>query len=186
MKLENLTQKGEDLRNEAYDSPVVDMWQNDVKAAVAPFGEETKRVLDRAMFFGQVITSDDHAQHMHNEMISKVQKLLEDLKKRDSEGTNRQSELINQKRKEAVETLKAKFGGPATFNGPVTFGDNSPANNVQVSELMLAIMEQAEEALPEGPEKDKILSGLRSILSNPTFAAIAGASLPEILKRLAG
>jgi hypothetical protein len=185
MELQALIDRGEELKNETYDSPIVDMWENDVKAAVAPFGEATMRVLQSAMHFGQVIMSDDHGQHMHIERINKVQKLLEELQRRNPADTQAQSNLITQKKEEAKATLGAKFG-KTTFNGPVSFGDNSPANSVQVGELMLAIISQAEEGLPNGPEKDKILSSLKGIVANPTFAAIAGASLPEIIKRLFG
>lgn len=185
MNLQQLIDKGEELRTEPYDSPDVDMWQNDVKAAVAPFGEETGKVLHRTMWFGEMVMSPQHGQQMHNEMITKVQKLLQNLQRRDSENTRAQSDLINQKKQEVQASLKAKFGN-ATFHGPVTFGDNSPANTVQVGELMLAIINQAEEELPDGPEKEKILTNLKSALANPTFAAIAGDSLPEILKKLFG
>jgi len=185
MDLQVLIDRGEELRNEKWDSPVVDMWKNDVKAAVVKYGESTVRVLDRAMRFGFAIRSDQQAYRMHIERISKVRQLLEELLKRNPADTQAQSLLINQKREEAKATLGMKLG-TTTFNGPVTFGDNSPANNVQVGELMLAIISEAEETLPEGPEKQKILSGLRNTLSNPTFAAMAGASLPEIIKRLVG
>jgi hypothetical protein len=126
---------------------------------------------------------------MHNEAISKVQKLLAELDKRNPTDTNAQSQLITQKREEAKATVGAKFGN-TTINGPVngsiTFGDNSPVNNLQVGELMLAIIGQAEDTLPAGPEKNKILEALRAATTNPTFAAIAGSTLPEIIKRLLG
>jgi len=185
MDIQQLIDRGEKLKNESYESPIVDMWQNDVKALVATYGEETSKVLQKAMWFGQVIMSDHHGQQMHVEMITKVQSLLAELAQRNSDDTRAQSEVINQKRQEVRATLTSKFD-KATFNinAPTTFGDNSPANNIQVSELMLAIISEAEEKLPEGPEKNKILSELKNVTANPTFAAIAGASLPEILKQL--
>jgi hypothetical protein len=186
MDLQQLIDRGEQLKQTKYDSPVVDMWQNDVKAVVAEYGEATSRVLQNAMHFRYVIRSDEHGQQMHQEMIDKVIELLNELKQRNSADTQAQSRIITQKKDEAKASLGVKIGGSTTFNGPVTFGDNSPANSVQVSELMAAIISQAEEALPEGPEKDKILGSLKSVLANPTFAAMAGASLPEILKRLLG
>ncbi len=185
MDLQQLIDKGEQLKSTKYNSPVVDMWQNDVKAAVAEYGEATSQVLEGAMHFGFIITDDHQAQQMHREMIDKISELLNELKQRNSSDTQAQSRLIIQKKEEAKASLGAKFGS-ANFNGPVTFGDNSPANSVQVGELMLAIISQAEEALPDGPEKDKILSSLKTVVANPTFAAMAGASLPEILKRLFG
>ncbi len=187
MNLQELIDRGEALKQENYESPKVDLWENDVKAAVQPYGEETLKVLSRAMHFGQVIMSDLHGQQMHIDRISKVQELLAELQKRDSADMNAQSELINQKKKEAQTTISSKFDR-ATFNihAPATFGDNSPANNLQVNELMMAIISEAEEKLPEGPEKNKILASLKQAVANPTFAAIAGASLPEILKRLVG
>ncbi len=183
MNLQELIDKGEKLKNQKYDSPSVAMWENDVKAAVAPFGEATSQVLHNALWFGQMIMSDKHGQQIHVEAISKVQELLKELQNRNPDDTQAQSRLIIQKKEEAKATLSSKFG-TTTFNGPVTFGDNSPANNIQVGELMLAIISQAEEALQDGPEKNKILNELRSITTNPTFAAIAGAALPEIIKRL--
>lgn len=185
MDLQSLINRGEELKNNRYDSPIVDMWQNDVKAAVATYGDSTSRVLENTMHFGQMIMSEEHGQEMHQEMISRVQELLKELINRNPSDTQQQSRIINQKREEAKATLSSKFG-KTTFNGPVTFGDNSPANSVQVGELMLAIISEAEEKLPEGSEKEKILSKLKEITANPTFAAVAGASLPEIIKRLFG
>jgi hypothetical protein len=183
-RLQQLIEKGQELKGEPYDSPLVDMWDNDVKAEVAQYGEATLQVLSRAMWFGQVIRSDVHGNQMHREKIDKVCKLLSELTERNADDTRLQSQIIIQKKEEAKASLGAKFRGQMTFNGPVTFGDNSPANNVQVGELMLAIISEAEERLANGPEKDTILKGLKSVAANPTFAALAGASLPEILKRL--
>lgn len=185
MDLQELIDKGEELKSESYDSPIVDMWENDVKATVAEYGEATSRVLSNSMHFGQMIMSDAHGQQMHVEKISKIQKLLDELKKRKSSDMAAQSAIINQKMAEAKATLGAKMG-TVNIHGPVTFGDNSPANNIQVGELMFAIISEAEEKLPDGPEKDDIINKLKSVASNPTFAAMAGASLPEIIKRLFG
>ncbi len=185
MDLQSLIDQGEELKNTDYDSPVIEMWENDVKAAVAPYGKSTLDILESAMMFGQVIIRRGHGQEMHVEKISKVQELLRELMKRNPSDTAVQSRIIEQKKEEAKATLGAKFG-TTTFNGPVTFGENSPANSVQVGELMLAIISEAEEKLPEGQEKKNILSKLKEITANPTFAAIAGASLPEIIKRLFG
>lgn len=185
MDLIALIEQGEELKGQRYDSPVVDMWKNDVRAAVTTYGESTSRVLQNTMHFGQMIMNDHHGMEMHREMISRVQELLRELIKRNPADTQAQSQLITQKKDEAKATLGSKFG-KTIFNGPVSFGNNSPANSVQVGELMLAIMGQAEETLPEGPEKTKIVSKLKEIVTNPTFAAMAGATLPEIIKRLFG
>lgn len=188
MDIQSLIDKGNNLRDTAYDSPKVGMWKNDLKAKLTEYGEETIKVLDRATSFGFVITSDHQAKQMHNKMIDQVIELLEELKTRESEDTKRQSDIINQKRQEAKASITSKFNN-TTINvsgGVTTLGDNSPVNNIQVSELMLAIIEEAEKRLPDGPEKDSILEKLKSTVANPTFAAIAGASLPEILKRLIG
>jgi len=72
--------------------------------------------------------SDEHGQEMHREAISKVQELLTELMKRNPQDSQAQSRLINQKKEEAKATLGTKFG-TTTFNGPVTFGENSPANS---------------------------------------------------------
>lgn len=185
MNLDYLSKKGEELKNVKYDSPKVNLWKNDLKAAIAPYGDETLKVLDSALWFGQMITSEQHGQEMHIEAINSVQELIEELKERSASDTSAQSDVINRKKEEAKHSLGAKFG-TTNFNGPVTFGDNSPANNIQVGELMLAIISEAEEKLPDGPEKQEILGKLKEIVSNPTFAALAGASLPEIVKRLVG
>lgn len=185
MDLQKLIDRGEEVKQIKYDSPTVKMWKNDIKAAVVPYGEETAKVLDSALWFGQMITSDQHGQQMHIEAIDKVQELLQELQQRKATDTAAQSEAIGRKKEEAKHSLGVKFG-TTTFNGPVTFGDNSPANNIQVDELMLAIISEAEEKLPEGPEKQEILEKLKEVTANPTFAALAGASLPEIIKRLVG
>ncbi|MBW3568643.1 hypothetical protein KY385_00740 [Candidatus Parcubacteria bacterium] len=185
MNLQELIDKGEEIKNERYDSPVVGMWKNDVEASVTTYGDSVVKIYKSAVRFGAIARGPGHAQQMHIERIQKVQQLLEELMKRNPSETQAQSRLINQKKEEAKASLESKFG-TATFNGPVTFGDNSPANNIQVGELMLAIISEAEKKLPDGPEKEEILEKLKTIVANPTFAALAGASLPEIIKRLLG
>lgn len=185
MDLQELIKKGDELKSDSYNSPVVALWENDVKAAVARYGEATSMVLSKTMRFGQAIRSDAHAQQRHIEKISKVQRLLDELKNRKSSDMSAQSAVISQKMSEARATLRSKMG-TINIHGPVTFGDNSPANNIQVGELMFAIISEAEEKLPDGPEKEDIINKLKSVATNPTFAAMAGASLPEIIKRLFG
>jgi hypothetical protein len=185
MDLQTLFDTGEELKNVPYDSPRIDMWKNDVKAEVAKYGDATSAVLENAFHFGFVISSEEEGQEMHREMISKVQELLIELQKRNPADTLLQSRIINQKKEEAKASIGAKFG-KTTFNGPVTFGDNSPANNLQVGELMLAIISEVEKTLPDGTEKVNILTKLKEITANPTFAAVAGAALPEIIRHLFG
>ncbi|SCX05787.1 hypothetical protein [Candidatus Aquiluna sp. UB-MaderosW2red] len=68
-----------------------------------------------------------------------------------------------------------------TFHGPVSFGDNSPANQIEVREILVARLSQAEATLPEGDDKKSILEHLKALTENPTFAAIAGSTLGAIL-----
>lgn len=147
MDLQALIDRGEELKADSYDSPVVDLRENDVKAAVASYSKETSQVLSNSMHFGQVIMSDSHGQQMHVDKISKIQKLLQELQKRNSADMAAQSTIINQKMAEAKATLGAKMG-TVNIHGPVTFGDNSSANNIQVGELISAIITEAEENYP--------------------------------------
>ena len=185
MDLQQLIERGEDLKRQSYRSPLYDVWKNDVRDAVAAYGEPTMRVLEKAWRVSQIARSAAETQSNHPAKISRVQELLTELQKRNPSDMAAQSLLMNQKMQEARATLRAKFGN-TTFNGPVTFGDNSPANSFQVGELIMAIISEAEEKLPDGPEKNKILASLKEVVTNPTFAAIAGASLPEVIKRLFG
>jgi hypothetical protein len=185
LELDELIQQGRDLKTVHYESPRYEVWQNDVRAAVTPYGEKMLEVLESTFFFGQVIMSDQHGTQMKNEAIDKTIEFLETLKARNPQDSRAQAALISQKQEEARHTLRAKLGN-ATFNGPVTFGDNSPISQVQVGEFIAALVKEAEQKLPDGEDKSKIVSQLKSMLANPTFAAIAGVTVPEVLKKLFG
>jgi hypothetical protein len=40
------------------------------------------------------------------------------------------------------------------------------------------------EALPDSEEKGRILSNLKAVLTNPTFASVSGSVVGELIKRL--
>ena len=183
MDIDELIARGEELKSVNYESPKVELWKNDVKEVVVAYGEPTMDILRKAMFFGRVIQSDEDGQRMHIESIVNIEVLLRELKKRDQSRMQAQSYIINQKKEEARATLNSKLNS-TTYNilAPTSFGNNSPANNIQVGELMLAIMSQAEDVLKDSPDKNSIITALKSVITNPTFASIAGASLPEIIK----
>lgn len=82
MDLQQLIDKGDELKGVKYDAPTVEMWENDVKEAIAPYGDPTVKILEKALWFGQVIMSEDHGQRMHVEAIEKAQDLLRELQKR--------------------------------------------------------------------------------------------------------
>jgi len=186
MSLDQLIERAEALKSVPYDSPKVDMWKDDTKAAVVPYGEASLKILEKCLWFGRVITSPEQGQRMHIEALSKAQEFLSDLKERDAEDASAQSAILSQKRSEAKATIEAKFAGTKIIvnGGTATFGDHSPVNNLQVGELLIAILQEAEKKLPDSSEKRKILASLQTVLANPTFAAIAGTSLPEIIRRL--
>lgn len=91
MDLQALIERGQELRSEPFDSPLVDIWQADVRDAVKPYGESMDSALQNAMSFAFVITSDYDGQQQHNKMITDVQKVLEALKSRQPTGTSPQT-----------------------------------------------------------------------------------------------
>lgn len=184
MELDDLIKRGEALKSESYSSPKYGIWKNDVKAAVAPHGDSMMRVLSDALSGGAVIQAGQ-AQQAHIRRIDRVIVLLNELKSRDADHSRAQDAIINQKRDEARASVQAKFGG--TINATnVTFGDNSPISQVTAGEFMSALVKEAEEKLPEGEDKNKILAGLKAAVTNPTFASVTGATVGAVLKKLIG
>ncbi len=96
MNLQELAEKGEELKKEKYDSPIVKMWENDLKTAVAEYGKEISEILDSALSYDEMITSDQHGQQMHVEAIDKVQQLLRELQSRSVQDTATQSESVDE------------------------------------------------------------------------------------------
>ena len=180
-ELDTLIQKGNALRRTEMGSPRFAIWANDVRAAVRPYGESMMAILEDAITSG-VYTMMGPS--YNDEQIDNTIELLESLKERTPEDSRAQDALINQKQAEARATLGSKFGN-ITVKGDATFGDGSPITKVTVGEFMASLIDEVE-AIPESEDKHKILDGLKNVLANPTFAAVSGAVVAEVLKRLMG
>ncbi len=177
-RFDELIRKGNELRGTDMGSPRFSLWANDVRAAVAPYGESTTTILEEAFSSGIVIMGGPN---LNDDAINAVNELLESLNERQPEDTRAQDAIINQKKAEVKQTLGAKFQG-ITVHGDATFGDSSPMNKVTVGELITTLVNEVE-ALPDSEDKQKLLSGLKSVLSNPTFAGVAATMISETLKR---
>ncbi len=176
--IDELIQQGNSLRGSRLGSPKYEMWENDLRALVAPYGEKMKEVLEHALWLGVIGDGDT----TNDEQIDDAIEFLESLNERTVEESRAQDLLINQKYEEAKATLSSKFGN-ATVNGDATFGDNSSISKVTVSEFMSGLIQEVE-SMPDSDEKNKILESLKTVLANPTFATVSGSVVSEVLKHL--
>lgn len=92
MKLQALIDRGEELKETRYDSPIIPLWKEDVGAEVRKYGAAAEQSLQWAMEFKQIVGSGEHGQHMHVEMIDKVNELLGELKNRQTVKPKNESE----------------------------------------------------------------------------------------------
>src|SRR5258708_1318941 len=119
--LDTLIQQGNVLRGTRLGSPRFEMWANDARAAVKPYGEAMMEILESAITI-HVVSYEDTT---NDEQIDDTIEFLEGLKERNPEDSRAQDALINQKQAEARATLQTKFGGSITVHGDETFGDGS-------------------------------------------------------------
>lgn len=177
--IDRLIRQGDELRNTELGSPKFAVWANDVRAVVSSHGNSMMEILNNALESGVVIMGQ---RNTNDEAISNTIELLNTIKDRAPEDSRAQDATINQKQAEARATLRSKFGN-ITVKGDATFGDDSPITKVTVSEFMSALIQEVD-AMPDGDEKHTILDSLKSVLANPTFAAVSGSAVSELLKRL--
>lgn len=177
--LDDLIAKGNALRGTEVGAPRFEMWSNDVRAAVKPYGESMMHICENALSVGVI---NMYGPNLNDEQIDDTIEFLKELKERTPEDSRAQDDLINQKQAEARATIGAKFP-KITVHGDATFGDGSPITKITVGEFMAGLIKEVE-AMPESENKSKILSGLKAALANPTFAAVAGAGVGEVVKKL--
>lgn len=176
--LDALIQQGNALRGTELGSPRFEMWANDVRAAVKPYGDSMMEILESALQVGVISWGGPS---YNDEQIDDAIEFLEGLKERTPEDSRAQDMVIKQKQADAHATLNSKFHN-ITVRGDATFGDGSPITKVTVNEFMSSLIKEVEQ-MPESEDKHRILDGLKAIISNPTFAAVSGTVVGELLKK---
>lgn len=89
---------------------------------------------------------------------------------------------INDSQKSNPKTQR--FGDITVSGGTLVLGDGNRITQVAVKELVEALKNEIKEKVPESEEKMSVLSSLKSITTNETFAAVAGTPIGEILRRV--
>lgn len=77
-----------------------------------------------------------------------------------------------------------QFGNITVSGGTLILGDGNKITQVAVKELVEALKEEIEEKIPESDSKKNVLTSLKEITSNETFAAVTGTVIGEILRRV--
>lgn len=175
---DTLIQQGNELRGTELGSPRYKIWANDVRASVKPYGDSMMGILEGALRVGIVRMGGPN---YNDSQIDDVVEFLESLKERTPEDSRAQDGLINQKQAEAHATLHSKFSS-VTVKGDATFGDGSPITKVTVGEFMSSLIKEVEK-MPDSTDRNKILEGLKTTVTNPTFAAVSGSVVGELLKK---
>lgn len=183
MDIDELVKQAEELKSVQYDSPRVDLWKRKTKNFVSEnYGQEYLKILDKALWFGQVIMSEGHGQRMHIEAMDKAIVFLNGLK---TESQMDRSLSTNKTNTESIEVpQKRSYGNITISGGTVVFGDGNRITQVAVKELVDALAKEIEEKVPESEERRSVLSKLKEITTNETFASVAGTVIGEILRRV--
>lgn len=115
MNIDDLIKQAEDLKGVPYNSSKVDLWQRRTKSYVETnYGVGLKNILNKALFFSQVITSPNHGQQMHVGALEKAIEFLEELKSEPKKDKSKQKEV----RPSSKTMPKLKFGQPGKIGQP--------------------------------------------------------------------
>jgi hypothetical protein len=189
MNVDELIAEAERLKQVNYDDPDQDLWDNDVREFVKPFGDTTYRILERIISPSSVILGDDDSQFMLErvEAITKTQKLLERLNQRSVDKQAAQSKTIAPSFEQAKQQIKDKTTSyNYNINAPTTFGDNSPISEITIGEFLAGLEKEIEEKVSDDVEKHRLLTMVKSVTTDPSFVAIASVAATSIMKRLLG
>ncbi len=181
-KLNQLIEKAQQVCSEPYKTPKYDLWLHDAHQYIAnTFGQDLVKIFDNILEI-RVFRMGEDMRAARNERLQRAIEFMEELKNRDANSDL--SSSTTQTIQEAKEAVHARFNRTnITVTGNATFGDNSPLNQIQITEFITALAEEAEK-LPDTPEKKSLLHNLKSILENPTIASVAGGFIGGVVQGL--
>lgn len=81
-------------------------------------------------------------------------------------------------------TKNQSFRDITVSGGTLILGDGNKITQVAVRELVKALEEEIEEKVVNSEEKTDVLTSLKKITTNETFASVSGVFLGEVLKRI--
>ena len=185
MNVDEIIAEGERLKQLPYDDPEQDLWDNDAKEYVKQFGEATYQILENALFPRTVPYDDEDSNRQRVECITKAQKLLESLKRRSAVRQTAQSDIIAPSFEQAKQKIQEKI---VTYhiNAPTTFGDNSPISQITIGEFFAGLEKEIDEKVPNEHEKNRLLTAIKSITTDPSFVSVASVAATSIMKKLLG
>ena len=184
MDIDALIKKAEELKSVSYESPTVDLWKNRTRNFISEkYGSEYVRMFNDTLHFGEIIMSEEHGQEMQAQCLSRAIELLNGL--RDEPVRNPSSRTVIEASEQHVPPKqKPNFGNISISGGTVVFGDGNKITQVAVKELVDALAEEIQEKVPDSETKHGVLAKLKEITTNETFAAVSGALIGEVLKRV--
>lgn len=186
MDFSELINEGDRLKALPYDDPEQDLWDNDVREAVNPFGKPTADILESELFPSVIPWGDEGAQRQRVECISKTQKLLQTLQKRSVDRQAAQAKILAPDFERAQRSIREKITNNFNINAPTTFGDNSPINQITIGEFMAGLEQEIQEKVKDETEKHRLLGVVKSITTDPSFVAVTSVAASEIFKKLLG
>lgn len=181
-KLDQLITKAQQIYDEPYRSPKYDLWRHDSHQYIeSTFGHDLVKIFDDTLDIS-VFRMGDDMRLKRNERVQKAVEFIEELKGRDADSDL--SSSTTQTIQEAKDAVHARFNRTnITVTGNATFGDSSPLNQIQITEFLTALAEEAEK-LPDTPEKNSLLHNLKVLLENPTLASVAGGFVGGVMQGL--
>ena len=184
-QIDSLVQQAEELKSIPFNSPKIDLWRNRVKKFVMDnYGQEYLQMLDSALFFSQVIMSDDHGQQMHVQAIEKTMELLEGLKSEPVFNKDNGQQTRELPKENKSLSKKLNYGDIQISGSAVVFGDGAKITQVAVREFVEALKQEIEENVGDSNEKRSVLQALKALTTNETFASVSGTFIGEVLRRV--
>lgn len=186
MTADELIAKGEELKQLPYDDTDQDLWDKDVGNFAKQYGAYD--IAYRALFPNTMSYSDDDSNRLRYECIVKAQKLLKSLESRPLNKDDDANEAAPsfEQAKHRVQEKVTKVNNTFNINAPTTFGENSPINQITIGEFLAGLEQEVREKVEDKTKKKKILDGIRSITSDPSFKAVSTVAASEIVKKLIG
>ena len=181
--LDNLINKAGELKDEPYDSPLVKLWENKtINFLKENYGKDISEIFQQTQWPTKMATSDQEMQFMHIESMDKAVKFLNGLKDETPLSSNEKIAEASAEKSESAK--KSQFGNITVSGGTVVFGDGNRINQVQIKDLVQALSEEIQEKVPESEDKRSILSSLKTLTENQSFASVTGAVIGEIIKKI--
>lgn len=186
INLDYLVQQAEKMKSVTYNSPIIKLFKKKaVDFVESTYGDDYKDILQASFRFNRMIMSSQQGMAMHNEAMNKAIEFFEGLKDESVPDEPETKAVENVSNNKTPLSGKPNYRDIVVSGGTVVFGDGNKITQVEVKELVKALINEVEEKIPEtNKEKKPVLKSLKELTTNETFASVTGNVIGEILKKI--